>query len=42
MGMRTALVTDHSGLWPTEDFVSVEPDLRIDSVAELPDLLDDC
>ena len=39
MGMKTALVTCFRGLWPAEDYARANPDLRIDSIAELPALL---
>ncbi len=39
MGMRTALVRCRRGIWPAEDYARARPDLRIDSVAELPGLL---
>ena len=39
MGIRTALVSSRPGIWPAEDFDRAEPDLRIDSVAELPRVL---
>lgn len=39
MGMKTALVRCRQGLWPTADYAIAKPDLRIDAVAELPDLL---
>ncbi|HOA73319.1 MAG TPA: HAD family hydrolase [Phycisphaerae bacterium] len=41
LGMKTALVSSHTGLWPAEDYERAQPDLRIDSVAELPALLAD-
>jgi FMN phosphatase YigB (HAD superfamily) len=39
MGMKTALVTCHRGIWPKGDYELAKPDFRIDSVAELPGLL---
>jgi HAD superfamily hydrolase (TIGR01549 family) len=40
MGMMTALVGGPPSLWPEDDYVRARPDLRIDSVTELPALLD--
>ncbi len=39
MGMHTALVRCRRGIWPAEDYARAKPDLRLDSVAELPDHL---
>ncbi len=39
MGMKTALVRCYRGIWPVRDYEKANPDLRIDSVAELPGLL---
>ena len=39
MGMKTALVASLPGFWPDEDHAQAKPDLRINSVAELPVLL---
>jgi FMN phosphatase YigB (HAD superfamily) len=39
LGMKTALVTCHRGLWPAADYENAHPDLRVDAVAELPALL---
>lgn len=39
MGMKTALVKCHKGIWPAGDYERARPDLQIDSVAELPALL---
>lgn len=39
MGMRTALVASPSGFWPDEDHARAKPDLRLESVAELPAML---
>lgn len=41
LGMHTALVTCHRGLWAPEDYEKARPDFRIDSVGELPVLLAD-
>lgn len=41
MGMRTALVSSNAGLWAPEDYERARPDIRIDSVIELPALLAD-
>ncbi len=40
MGMKTALVASPRGVWPDEDHARAQPDLRIDSVVDLPDRLD--
>jgi len=40
MGMKTALVASQPGTWPKEDYDRVRPDLRINHVTELGDLLD--
>lgn len=40
MGMRTALVRCYKGIWSPEDYERARPDWRIDSVAELPALLE--
>ncbi len=39
LGMKTALVTCRRGIWHQSDYESARPDFRIDSVAELPELL---
>lgn len=39
LGMKTALVASPVGTWPQADYERARPDLRIDSVAELPGLL---
>ncbi len=39
LGMKTALVRCRQGLWPATDYAAAKPDLRIDTVTELPDLL---
>jgi len=39
MGMKTVLVNRPPGFWPAADYAKANPDLRIDAVAELPDLL---
>lgn len=36
LGMKTALVTCYRGLWPAEAYERARPDVRIDSVSELP------
>jgi putative hydrolase of the HAD superfamily len=36
MGMKTALVGGPPSLWPEEDYARARPDLRVDSVTELP------
>lgn len=36
LGMKTALVTCHRGIWSAEDYARAKPDLRVDAVAELP------
>jgi FMN phosphatase YigB (HAD superfamily) len=36
VGMKTALVRCYKGIWDEEDYRRARPDLRIDSVAELP------
>lgn len=41
MGMKTALVTSSPGTWPQADHDRARPDLRIDNVTELCDLLGD-
>ncbi|MHC4443426.1 MAG: HAD family hydrolase [Planctomycetota bacterium] len=40
MGMKTALVTHSPFSWPKEDYAKAKPDLRINSVSELPAILD--
>jgi FMN phosphatase YigB (HAD superfamily) len=40
MGMKTALVASPRGFWPDEDHARAKPDLRIDSVVDLPGRLD--
>ncbi len=40
LGMKTALVTCRRGIWPAADYQRARPDLRIDSVSELPSLLE--
>ena len=40
MGMKTALINRPPGIWPAADYARARPDLRIDTVAELPELLD--
>ncbi len=39
MGMRTALVKSAGGFWPETDHAEARPDVRIDAVAELLELL---
>jgi putative hydrolase of the HAD superfamily len=39
LGMKTALVTCYRGIWPSDHYEQSQPDYRIDSVNELPDLL---
>lgn len=39
LGMKTALVRCRQGLWPAADYAEARPDLRIDAITELPDLL---
>lgn len=39
LGMKTALVRCRQGLWPAADYAIAKPDLRIDAITELPDLL---
>lgn len=41
LGMHTALVASHTGMWSPEDYERAQPDFRIDSVTELPMLLAD-
>ena len=40
MGMKTALVNRPPGIWPDADYAHAQPDLRIDTVTQLPALLD--
>lgn len=39
LGMRTALVACKMGIWPQNHYEAARPDWRIDSVAELADLI---
>lgn len=39
LGMKTALVACRKGIWPAGDYADARPDIRIDSVAELPAIL---
>ncbi|HSW45288.1 MAG TPA: HAD hydrolase-like protein, partial [Phycisphaerae bacterium] len=40
MGMKTALVDSKPGFWPAKDLVSASPDLHLETVADLPALLE--